>query len=457
MSQSTVRVDIEGLCWPAPPDAPGRLVPVLLRQFEDSQWWAPDELRRRQFEQLDALLRHASATVPHYGARLAAAGYRAERPLTDDLWMAVPRLSRQELQAAGDSMVSVRIPASHGPTKLSTTSGSTGRPVSVLKAALLRSFLRANTIRNHLWQRHDFAAKMAAIRNLPDGEAEYPDGTVLLDWGAMTRADVATGPSALLAITATIDQQVEWLTRHQPDYLLTFPSVALELLRYCQANGGGPQRLRQVITIAETVSPELRRLCREVWDASLADIYSSQEVGVMALQCPASDGYHAMSESVLLEVLDDGGRPCAPGEVGRLVVTALHNFAQPIIRYEIGDYAEAGGSCGCGRGLPLVNRILGRMRNMLTLPDGRVIWPRLSEMRYRELAPIRQYQVVQRSRERLEMRLATDRPLTAEEEANLRALILARIGHPGFDVVFSYTDHIERSAGGKYEDFRSEV
>jgi len=105
----------------------------------------------------------------------------------------------------------------------------------------------------------------------------------------------------------------------------------------------------------------------------------------------------------------------------------------------------------------VLTRVLGRVRNMLTLPDGRRIWPRLSETRYEEVAPIRQYQVVQRSRDRLEVRLAAERALTAAEEARIADLIRARLGHPGFQFDFSYHDCIARTAGGKYEDFRSEI
>ena len=76
-----------------------------------------------------------------------------------------------------------------------------------------------------------------------------------------------------------------------------------------------------------------------------------------------------------MEVLDNHGRPCKEGETGRVVLTDLHNFTMPLIRYEIGDYAEVGPPCACGRGLPVLARILGRSRNMLTLPAGDRIWP----------------------------------------------------------------------------------
>src|SRR5262249_57510260 len=112
------------------------------------------------------------------------------------------------------------------------------------------------------------------------------------------------------------------------------------------------------------------------------------------------------SENLLLEVLDERGRPCGPGETGRVVVTTLHNFAMPLIRYAIGDYATVGPPCPCGRGLPVLTRIMGRARNMLTLPDGKQIWPYFAGENLSGLAPTRQYQLVQTSRTPLPLHTA---------------------------------------------------
>src|SRR6185295_14515719 len=99
------------------------------------------------------------------------------------------------------------------------------------------------------------------------------------------------------------------------------------------------------------------------WGVGVVDVYSSEECGQIALQCPEHEQYHVQSESVLVEVLDDEGRPCAPGTIGRVVLTTLQNFAMPLIRYDIGDFAEPGPACPCGRALPVLTRIVGRVRN----------------------------------------------------------------------------------------------
>ena len=146
------------------------------------------------------------------------------------------------------------------------------------------------------------------------------------------------------------------------------------------------------------------------------DNYTSREVGYMALQCPEHDHYHVQSEGVYLEILDESGRQCRAGEVGRVVVTPLHNFAMPLIRYDVGDYAEVGEPCPCGRGLPVLTRILGRQQDVLTLPTGEQRWTLLgsSDVKaFMEMAPIRQYQFAHVARDTIEVRLAVFRDLRA--------------------------------------------
>jgi phenylacetate-CoA ligase len=205
------------------------------------------------------------------------------------------------------------------------------------------------------------------------------------------------------------------------------------------------------------VTAEVRAACREAWGAEVIAQYGAGELNWIALQCPDhEEHYHVQAESALVEVLDDREGSCEPGAVGRVVVTPLHNFAMPLLRYAVGDYAEVGAPCPCGRGLPVLARVLGRARNMLRLPSGATVWPEFQAGRFRAAAPVRQFQVVQRSLDELELRLAVERPLTAEEEAALRGLVIGGLGQP-FAITISYHREIPRSAVGKYEDFRSEL
>ena len=117
----------------------------------------------------------------------------------------------------------------------------------------------------------------------------------------------------------------------------------------------------------------------------------------------------------------DRGEACAPGEVGRVVVTPLRNFAMPLLRYDISDYAELGELCPCGRGLPVLRRVVGRARHMLVAPDGQRYWPFFGATSFRRIAPLTQYQFVQTSCDAIEGRLVVERPLTQAEQEALRA------------------------------------
>jgi phenylacetate-CoA ligase len=162
------------------------------------------------------------------------------------------------------------------------------------------------------------------------------------------------------------------------------------------------------------------------------------------------------AESLFVEILDDGDRPCRPGQIGRVMITDLHNFAFPLIRYEIGDFAEVGETCRCGRGLPVLKRIVGRTRNMLVLPNGDKFWPSFPENQMMPIAPIRQFQIVQCSLENVSAKFAIARAPTEDEENTLREFLIGCLGHR-FGLDLDYVDEIPRSAGGKYEDFVSLV
>jgi len=449
--QSVPRSTIPGIAWPALPSPHGAQLLALQFQFEQSQWWSPDALRARQMAQLATLLHFARDTVPYYREALPEIDPR--QPLAPDDWLKLPRLTRQNVLLKKNDLVSRDIPPSHGAVSETSTSGSSGRPVVVLKTELAGLFWQAITLREHLWHKRDFSGKLACIRNVQSLSPGTPANTE--GWGAATNAVYASGPGALLHINTDTAQQARWLAQVNPHYLLTFPTNLRDLLRHLKHK---PSNLKQVLTLSESLPDDLREVLRDTWGIGLADMYSSQEIGYMALQCPENDHYHVQSEHVLVEVLRADNSPCAVGETGRVVVTALHNFAMPLIRYEILDYAEVGAPCSCGRGLPVLKRILGRTRNLLSLPDGTRHMPSLSAamVRATQIAPVEQAQLIQHSVEQLELKLAVTRPLLAAETRQLTEAFQAALNHP-FQIQITCADHIPRNASGKFEDFISHV
>ncbi len=444
------------VAWPALPRADGAAKLALLAQLEESQWWPEAELRRHQYRQLRELVVHAWRTVPFYRDRLAAAGITPQTELAPELWQRLPVLARRELQTAGTALASNRVPPEHGKSIELSSSGSTGMPVTVLWTSQMSRMWGVQTLRNHLWHGRDFGAKFAAIRRLKSEKGRGAGGLSSPRWGNWADGLVDTGPIVALDIGAEAARQIDWLRKQDAAYFLTYPSNLAALLALPGGRSNRPDGLRQVQTMAEILPPELRQACAEIWGVPVIDMYTAQETGYIALQCPDHPHYHVLSESVLVEILDDSGRACTPGEVGRVVVTPLHGFAMPLLRYELGDYAEVGEPCPCGRGLPVLRRIVGRVRNTLIGPNGARYWPAFGSRAFARLAPIVQHQFVQKSPDLLEARLVTARPLEPGEEEALRRHLLTALP-PGFRVEFAYPTSIPRSAGGKFEDFISEV
>jgi phenylacetate-CoA ligase len=439
---------LPGVHWPTMPDAAASQVLALLFQMERTQRLAPQELQALQLRQLTIELAHAVNTVSYYRERLAPF-WSPQTALTWETFHRFPLLTRRHLQDHHADLISSAPPVQHGGASLMHTSGSTGAPVSVLRTALDGLFWKAFTLREHVWHRRDLGAKLSAIRQgVSEDESD--------NWGAATEGIIRTGPASTLPVSRDIETQVHWIERQQPAYLLSHPSNLAALAEHCIEQGIRMPYLREARTRGEALPADLHALCREAWGISVVDMYSSNECGYIALQCPQTSHYHVMAESLLVEVIDDEGRACAPGQTGRIVVSTLHNFAMPLIRYEIGDLAEVGAPCSCGRGLPVMTRILGRQRNMLRLANGKRFWPSFGLRGLSRELGIRQHQLVQKSFDRIEARLVVDVPLDAAQEERLRKQLLSCVP-AGFEVAFSYCAEIPRSAGGKYEDFISEV
>ncbi|HVM77419.1 MAG TPA: AMP-binding protein [Stellaceae bacterium] len=447
---------VASIDWLAEAGPEPMLLLALQQQFDQTQWWPPELLLRQQFRQLARLVEHAYRTTPLYRDRLAAAGYRPGDAITAEFWRRIPPLRRREAQEAQGALVSDRIPPGHGFVAEVATSGSTGLPVRVKKTALVQTMWNAVALREYRWSRCDFAQRLAVIRGPDRVRAPYPAGVAFPDWGPPATFLYRTGPAAALDIHADAGEQAEWLRRTEPCYLLTFPSNALMLARHFRRNGLALPSLRGIWTVSEVVDERLRRACRNAWGVEITDTYSAAEAGYLALQCPEHRHYHVQSETVLVEVLDREGAACAPGETGDVVVTPLHNFATPLLRYEIGDRAEVGGPCPCGRGLPVIRRILGRAKHSLVLPSGGRRHPWLGTDEFAENPAIVQHQVVQRSLEELEFRLVVRRPLTAAEETRLADILRKNLGHP-FRVTFRYLDAIPRAPSGRFFEFLSEL
>jgi phenylacetate-CoA ligase len=445
MSDPAVRSAYAELAWPAFADAGGAAMLSMLWQIEYSRRAAPRFVREEQFRQLRILAAHAVAHVPHYAKALKTAGIADAGALDAESFLRWPILRKSELRPGEKALTAARIPREHGRVTHTYTTGSTGEPTRVAHTDVTRFFSDALSIHDHLLHGRDFALTYGAIKSSVSRGRQ--DG-----WGSVN-ALFATGPGVHQSSSLDVDRQLDWLMEERPAYLQSYSSNLLALVQRSAETGRAPVGIREIIGYGDMPPDELPALARATWGARFVATYSSMELGPMASHCPEHGHYLVHAPALYLEVLRDDGSPCAAGETGRVVATSLHNFAMPLIRYEIGDYAEAGEPCG---GWPVLRRIVGRYRNMLRDPAGRVRWPSFPGEFWMDVAPVRKVRLVQPALDRIEVQYVMEREFSAEESVRVRALLAAKLGYP-FEVTFARLPAIERVPGEKWEDFISLV
>lgn len=427
--------------------SPQGMAADILAWLEQTQWLSASQLLAMQLAQTHSLLQHAINHVPLYQT------YRqflpAEGHLTMEMFRQLPIIRRQDLQQELASLLNPAVPENHGRISEGKTSGSTGRPIRYFSTELVYEFWRAFALRDHLWHARDFGGRLAVMR-ATGNDGRYPN------WGQATHGLYETGPSLSIPLRTDIAEQIQQLRAFDPNYILTYPNNLRGILVQCEKKQITFPGLREVRTISEVVDPDLRQQCLAVLGVPLVDVYSADEVGYIAVECPQSDVYHIQAEHLLVEILDDHDQPCQQGETGRVVLTCLLNYAMPLIRYEILDYAEVAAPCPCGRGLPTLKRIMGRERNLVQLPDGSTHWPFTGVYNWMNYLPIRQVQMIQKSLVLIAVNYVTDRAMQADELSAFAAYIRDALGYP-FEMTFNRVDEIPRSPGGKYEEFISEL
>jgi len=349
------RSAMETVLWPALlPDFQSKLLAIEF-QLEQSQWWTAAELLEHQLLQLGHVLAHAQTTVPFYGTALAAAGYQAGEPLTPEFWRGLPVLDRAALRSSPDVLTSRAVPPSHGRVAELQIDRGFG-PVRLRITEVGQLMRLAIFLREQVWHPRELAGKRAVLRpghgGSSQGSAQQEE-----NWGPPMGVLYETGPQTVLDRRAPLDEQVAWLAREEPAYLVASPADVLALAGEFRNRSLALPSLKGVQALGGGLSAEVRALCREAWGLPLVHFYRAEEVGPLALECPEHEHLHIQAEQALVEVLDEQGRPCSPGERGRVVATPLNNFAMPLIRYDTGDSAEVGEPCPCGRGAPVLTKI----------------------------------------------------------------------------------------------------
>ncbi len=422
------------------------------RRLDRSQWLSRDALEALQLARLRLLLEHCRAHTAYYRQALAEAGVEPQQLRRYEDLRRLPLLRRETCLAQAAQLVARTLPAGTVPVGALSTSGTMGVPVVAHQTNVTQTVWLALTLRDLEWGGVDPRGRLAAIR--PSGQTgarlqQTLVGVDLPTWGERLARVVQTGPSHILDIHADPLRQWAWLRRVDPDYLLSYPSNLAHLAELAREAGERLPRLRAIQSIAEVLDADVRRRIESAFGVPAIDTYSCCEGGYVASPCPEGHGLHVHAESVIVEVLDAADRPCLPGETGRVVLTALHNAASPFVRYEIQDEAIAGPErCPCGRGLPLLLRVLGKRRPMYLLPGGRAKLSTEIAVGIRRIGGFRQFQTIQQAPDHLVVQIV---PGPSWDDRREQAVIA--LAHEFFEtpirVEIQRVSHLPRSPRGK--------
>ena len=415
-------------------------VKAYARDLERTQWLSADELRDRQWQRLRLLLQSAEQHVPYYRRMFAELGLRPDALRTWQDFSVLPLLTKALMQQyAGElkSTDSTDHPLPHH------TGGSTGQPVHFFLSQSSRDIRIAAANRAdgwtgwrrgqkvmHLWSLNVFNRDVYASRKAR-----------LRDWLESRRM--------LNFADSSPAELVELINQYRPALLVAYTTPLYQLARHILAAGGLRWHPQAAIVSAETLHEFQRADIERAFGCPVFNRYGCSEVGCIAAECDQHDGLHVMSDSLIVELLPVPNDPTQ--DLQQVVVTDLNNFATPFIRYQIGDLArwKRGGPCACGRHLPRFELVAGRVMDCLRAPDGRLIPGQLALRLFEGLPGIRQFQLVQESADRVQVKLVTDvaepRELLAQLEQGLKQLLGASLS-----VTIHRVEQIPLAPSGKY-------
>ncbi len=210
---------------------------------------------------------------------------------------------------------------------------------------------------------------------------------------------------------------------------MAYPNPLYQLARAAEQRGLRAYRPKGIIVGAEKLHDFQRGLLQRVFQAPVFETYGSREFTLIGAECEQHAGLHLTMENLLVEVLDEQGNTTPQGQEGNVVVTDFFNTATPFVRYATGDRAVAGFQhCSCGRGLPLLQKVVGRELDMLETVDGRHLPGEFFPHLLKDHDAVQQFQVVQHQTDVVELKLVVDRHWSPAARTALRDQVQAALG-----------------------------
>ncbi len=369
----------------------------LLNELEQSQWLPEEELVSRQLARLQQLVKHAYEQVPYYHDLYQSLDIHPEDIKTMQDFEALPLLTKEDVVNNADRLIASNFPRNR--LQVIETGGSTGMPLRCFIDQSYWHWLPALEMRGHGWHGVSEGEKIAWIAGTRIKDLENQG------WKERLKVRITQQRylNPICLTKARMQAFAELLVRWQPSMILAYPSALSLFARHLRENGIGGIRPKLIEVTSEKVTPSQRQLLEEVFQCRVIDAYGSRELGPLAFECEAG-GLH-VTEGCHLEAVANG-RPVEPGQIGELVLTSLHQYGMPLIRYRIFDMGiYETHPCSCGRGLPILREVVGRTSSFIVTSDGQYTDGSFFEYTFQVKPEITRYQIYQPDLDRIEVRL----------------------------------------------------
>ena len=410
----------------------------FFRELDAQQWSSASELQALQNAALRRTIDFAAANVPYYRELFAERGIRPADIRTPADLRLLPFLDKGIVQREGDRLRPDRVAV---PALAQTTGGTTGRPVPYFTSRACIQFNYATyEARFRRWAGIKFGERMVSI----NGKPIVP---MMQSGPPYWRHNLAFNQlyvSAYHLSDANLPAIIERMAAFEPQVIVAYTSAAHRIARFMNDEGwSGRVHPRAVLVSSETVFGWQREDMERAFGCKVFNGYSLGEPVCFVSECPEGS-MHITPEYGVIELVDDG-----EGN-HEIVATGLINDAMPFLRYRTGDRATPGDGapCRCGRGLPTLGAIIGRVDENVVTPEGVSVGPAALSLAFQSVPHLRESQIVQSSPDRIQLALAVTQSFGPADEQFLLGELRKRLGHR-LVIDLEYVPAVPRTSGGK--------
>ena len=314
-----------------------------------------------------------------------------------------------------------------------TTSGSYGTPFTFLFTKKKKEIQRSDIIYFSRWANYDVGVK--------HGYALAKDKPMFLQ--------ILQNQYAIIPFKITdqwLEKEIQKIKRRKLKILIGYPSTIGALAKHLISKNE-TYKLEGVITISEVLIDSVREDIEKAFGVKPLSRYTTEEFGVLGMECPKQQNLHLNNVHFIIEVLDENNQPVQPGEQGEVVVTDLYSHAMPLIRYKTGDLAILGkDTCECGLNTPYLEKLLGRQLEVIYAPDGSKVESMAINGRMRDIEGVRQFQFIQTGKSEYTLNIVKLKEMIDEIEIAKR---YKKILGEEANIIFNYVDDIPPLKSGK--------